>query len=416
MIQRTEYLNKLISKKQNGMIKVITGIRRCGKSYLLFRLFKQHLLDNGVPKDHIIEASLDGVEYEELLDRKKLFDYVRSKIIDDKPYYILLDEIQEVEVFESVLNSLLRIPNADCYVTGSNSKFLSSDIITEFRGRGDELRIHPLSYREFYDAWEGDKRNAYAEYSLYGGLPALIGMQSHEQKTAYLQNIFENVYIRDILGRNDLRKNDVVVGELLNILASSVGSLTNPTKLANTFHSLIHASINRITISHYLDCFVDAFLVHKVLRYNIQGKSYIDSPFKYYFEDIGLRNARINFRQIEPTRAMENILYNELMGRGYFVDVGTVTANYKDEFNKSQRKQLEIDFVCTSGNKKCYIQSAYAIETKEKEEQESLGFLKIQDSFKKMIIQKDCYVPWYDENGIYHIGLEDFLLNKNSLD
>ena len=333
----------------------------------------------------------------------------------DKPYYILLDEIQEVEGFESVLNSLLRIPNADCYVTGSNSKFLSSDIITEFRGRGDELRIHPLSYREFYDAWEGDKNNAYAEYSLYGGLPALIGMQSHEQKTAYLQNIFENVYIRDILGRNDLRKNDVVVGDLLNILASSVGSLTNPTKLANTFNSLIHASINRITVSHYLDCFVDAFLVHKVLQYNIQGKSYIGSHFKYYFEDIGLRNARINFRQIEPTRAMENILYNELISRGYSVDVGTVTANYKDEFNKSQRKQLEIDFVCTSGNKKCYIQSAYAIETKEKEEQESLGFLKIQDSFKKIIIQKDCYVPWYDENGIYHIGLEDFLLNKNSL-
>ena len=416
MIERNEYLNKLISRKWNGMVKVITGIRRCGKSYLLFEIFKKHLLDNGVSTEQIIEVSLDAEEFEELQDKKKLNEYVKARIKDEKEYYVLLDEIQLVDGFESVLNGLLRIKNVDCYVTGSNSKFLSSDIITEFRGRGDEVRVHPLSFSEFSKAFKGDQRDAYSEYSLYGGLPAIVSMDSHEAKMSYLKNLTDNVYLTDVIERNNLKKEKAVVGELLNIIASSIGSLTNPSKLADTFKSVAKVSINRATLSNYLDCFIDAFLISKALRYDIKGKSYIDSPFKYYFEDIGLRNARINFRQNEPTHIMENIIYNELIARGYSVDVGVVVVNYKDENNKSQRKQLEVDFVCNKGTSRYYIQSAYSIENEEKREKESAGFIKIDDSFKKMIIEKDCYVPWQDENGIYHIGLEQFLLNKDSLE
>ena len=416
MIERNEYLNKLISRKWNGMVKVITGIRRCGKSYLLFEIFKKHLLDNGVSTEQIIEVSLDAEEFEELQDKKKLNEYIKARIKDEKEYYVLLDEIQLVDGFESVLNGLLRIKNVDCYVTGSNSKFLSSDIITEFRGRGDEVRVHPLSFSEFSKAFKGDQRDAYSEYSLYGGLPAIVSMDSHEAKMSYLKNLTDNVYLTDVIERNNLKKEKAVVGELLNIIASSIGSLTNPSKLADTFKSVAKVSINRATLSNYLDCFIDAFLISKALRYDIKGKSYIDSPFKYYFEDIGLRNARINFRQNEPTHIMENIIYNELIARGYSVDVGVVVVNYKDENNKSQRKQLEVDFVCNKGTSRYYIQSAYSIENEEKREKESAGFIKIDDSFKKMIIEKDCYVPWQDENGIYHIGLEQFLLNKDSLE
>lgn len=416
MIERNEYLNKLISRKWNGMVKVITGIRRCGKSYLLFEIFKKHLLDNGVSTEQIIEVSLDAEEFEELQDKKKLNEYIKARIKDEKEYYVLLDEIQLVDGFESVLNGLLRIKNVDCYVTGSNSKFLSSDIITEFRGRGDEVRVHPLSFSEFSKAFKGDQRDAYSEYSLYGGLPAIVSMDSHEAKMSYLKNLTDNVYLTDVIERNNLKKEKAVVGELLNIIASSIGSLTNPSKLADTFKSVAKVSINRATLSNYLDCFIDAFLISKALRYDIKGKSYIDSPFKYYFEDIGLRNARINFRQNEPTHIMENIIYNELIARGYSVDVGVVVVNYKDENNKSQRKQLEVDFVCNKGTSRYYIQSAYSLENEEKREKESAGFIKIDDSFKKMIIEKDCYVPWQDENGIYHIGLEQFLLNKDSLE
>lgn len=416
MIERNEYLNKLISRKWNGMVKVITGIRRCGKSYLLFEIFKKHLLDNGVSTEQIIEVSLDAEEFEELQDKKKLNEYIKARIKDEKEYYVLLDEIQLVDGFESVLNGLLRIKNVDCYVTGSNSKFLSSDIITEFRGRGDEVRVHPLSFSEFSKAFKGDQRDAYSEYSLYGGLPAIVSMDSHEAKMSYLKNLTDNVYLTDVIERNNLKKEKAVVGELLNIIASSIGSLTNPSKLADTFKSVAKVSINRATLSNYLDCFIDAFLISKALRYDIKGKSYIDSPFKYYFEDIGLRNARINFRQNEQTHIMENIIYNELIARGYSVDVGVVVVNYKDENNKSQRKQLEVDFVCNKGTSRYYIQSAYSIENEEKREKESAGFIKIDDSFKKMIIEKDCYVPWQDENGIYHIGLEQFLLNKDSLE
>ncbi len=416
LIKRDGYLNKLISKKWNGMIKVITGIRRCGKSYLLFELFKNHLIENGVENDQIIEISLDSVEFEDLQNKKKLNEYIKSKIGEDKNYYILLDEIQLVDGFELLLNGLLKHNNLDVYVTGSNSRFLSSDIITEFRGRGDEVRVHPLSFKEFYDSYKGDKHNAYSEYSIYGGMPALLEMDSHEAKSSYLSNLLENVYLTDIIDRNDLKKDKDVLGELLDIISSAIGSLTNPTKLVNVYESVKHVKINRMTISNYLDCFMDAFLISKVQRYDIKGKAYIDSPFKYYFEDIGLRNVRINFRQNEPTHAMENIIYNELIIRGYSVDVGIVEVNYKDENKKSQRKQYEVDFVCNKGNARYYIQSAYALDNQDKINQETRGLNKITDSFKKIVVVKDCYVPWYDEKGILHIGLEDFLLNPNSLD
>ena len=366
MIKRDKYLDLLIAKKWNGMIKVVTGIRRCGKSYLLFNIFKSYLLNSGVKEDEIIEVALDSVEFEELCDRKKLYEYIKSKVIDNRKYYLLLDEIQLVDGFEFLLNGLLRVSNIDCYVTGSNSKFLSSDIITEFRGRGDEIRIHPLSFKEFYSVYQGDKSKAYDEYSLYGGMPELIKRKTHEEKSTYLNYLINNVYLKDIVERNNLKNDTKVLGELLDILSSSIGSLTNPPKLEKAYNSLAHIDISRITISNYLDAFVDSFLISKVQRYNIKGKAYIDSPFKYYFEDIGLRNARINFRQNEPTHIMENILYNELIIRGYSVDIGIVEVNYKDENNKSYRKQYEIDFVCYKGNSKYYIQSAYAITDKEK--------------------------------------------------
>ena len=416
MIKRDKYLDLLIAKKWNVMIKVVTGIRRCGKSYLLFNIFKSYLLNSGVKEDEIIEVALDSVEFEELCDRKKLYEYIKSKVIDNRKYYLLLDEIQLVDGFEFLLNSLLRVSNIDCYVTGSNSKFLSSDIITEFRGRGDEIRIHPLSFKEFYSVYQGDKSKAYDEYSLYDGMPELIKRKTHEEKSTYLNYLINNVYLKDIVERNNLKNNTKVLGELLDILFSSIGSLTNPPKLEKAYNSLAHIDISRITISNYLDAFVDSFLISKVQRYNIKGKAYIDSPFKYYFEDIGLRNARINFMQNEPTHIMENIIYNELIIRGYSVDIGIVEVNYKDENNKSYRKQYEIDFVCYKGNSKYYIQSAYAITDKEKVITETRGLLKINDSFKKIVILKDCYIPWYDENGIYYIGLEQFLLDSNSLE
>ena len=416
MIKRDKYLDLLIAKKWNGMIKVVTGIRRCGKSYLLFNIFKSYLLNSGVKEDEIIEVALDSVEFEELCDRKKLYEYIKSKVINNRKYYLLLDEIQLVDGFEFLLNGLLRVSNIDCYVTGSNSKFLSSDIITEFRGRGDEIRIHPLSFKEFYSVYQGDKSKAYDEYSLYGGMPELIKRKTHEEKSTYLNYLINNVYLKDIVERNNLKNNTKVLGELLDILFSSIGSLTNPPKLEKAYNSLAHIDISRITISNYLDAFVDSFLISKVQRYNIKGKAYIDSPFKYYFEDIGLRNARINFMQNEPTHIMENIIYNELIIRGYSVDIGIVEVNYKDENNKSYRKQYEIDFVCYKGNSKYYIQLAYAITDKEKVITETRGLLKINDSFKKIVILKDCYIPWYDENGIYYIGLEQFLLDSNSLE
>lgn len=386
------------------------------ESLIYYLIFLKVIYLTGVKEDEIIEVALDSLEFEELCDRKKLYEYIKSKVIDNRKYYLLLDEIQLVDGFEFLLNGLLRVSNIDCYVTGSNSKFLSSDIITEFRGRGDEIRIHPLSFKEFYSVYQGDKSKAYDEYSLYGGMPELIKRKTHEEKSTYLNYLINNVYLKDIVERNNLKNDTKVLGELLDILSSSIGSLTNPPKLEKAYNSLAHIDISRITISNYLDAFVDSFLISKVQRYNIKGKAYIDSPFKYYFEDIGLRNARINFRQNEPTHIMENIIYNELIIRGYSVDIGIVEVNYKDENNKSYRKQYEIDFVCYKGNSKYYIQSAYAITDKEKVITETRGLLKINDSFKKIVILKDCYIPWYDENGIYYIGLEQFLLDSNSLE
>lgn len=386
------------------------------ESLIYYLIFLKVIYLTGVKEDEIIEVALDSLEFEELCDRKKLYEYIKSKVIDNRKYYLLLDEIQLVDGFEFLLNGLLRVSNIDCYVTGSNSKFLSSDIITEFRGRGDEIRIHPLSFKEFYSVYQGDKSKAYDEYSLYGGMPELIKRKTHEEKSTYLNYLINNVYLKDIVERNNLKNDTKVLGELLDILSSSIGSLTNPPKLEKAYNSLAHIDISRITISNYLDAFVDSFLISKVQRYNIKGKAYIDSPFKYYFEDIGLRNARINFRQNEPTHIMENIIYNELIIRGYSVDIGIVEVNYKGENNKSYRKQYEIDFVCYKGNSKYYIQSAYAITDKEKVITETRGLLKINDSFKKIVILKDCYIPWYDENGIYYIGLEQFLLDSNSLE
>lgn len=334
----------------------------------------------------------------------------------DEQYCVLLDEVQLVDGFESLLNTLLRIKNVDCYVTGSNSKFLSSDIITEFRGRGDEIRVHTLSYREFYSAFQGDKSKAYEEFSLYGGMPAILNMNTHEEKSSYLKNLVDNVYLSNIVDRHHLKNNTRILSELLNIISSLIGSLTNPSKLVNTYDSIAHMKVNRITISNYLDYFIGSFLINKVERYDIKGKAYIDSPFKYYFEDISLRNVRINFRQNEPTHIMENIIYNELVIRGYSVDVGIVELNFKDENNVSKRKQYEIDFVCSKGNKKYYIQSAYALENQDKINQETRGFKKINDSFKKIVIVKDCYMPWYDENGVFYIEIEGFLLDVDSLD
>ena len=416
MIKRDKYLDLLIAKKWNGMIKVVTGIRRCGKSYLLFNIFKSYLLNSGVKEDEIIEVALDSVEFEELCDRKKLYEYIKSKVIDNRKYYLLLDEIQLVDGFEFLLNGLLRVSNIDCYVTGSNSKFLSSDIITEFRGRGDEIRIHPLSFKEFYSVYQGDKSKAYDEYSLYGGMPELIKRKTHEEKSTYLNYLINNVYLKDIVERNNLKNDTKVLGELLDILSSSIGSLTNPPKLEKAYNSLAHIDISRITISNYLDAFVDSFLISKVQRYNIKGKAYIDSPFKYYFEDIGLRNARINFRQNEPTHIMENIIYNELIIRGYSVDIGIVEVNYKDENNKSYRKQYEIDFVCYKGNSKYYIQSAYAITDKEKVITETRGLLKINDSFKKVIITSGFVSKHYNEQGILILGLYNFLMNPKIIE
>lgn len=429
MIERNEYLQKIISKQNNGMIKIITGIRRCGKSYLLFTIYRDYLLENGVEINHIISLALDEIGNQKYRNPNELDKYVRNSIINDgKTNYVFIDEIQYVKDvdnpyveggkvgFIDVLLGLMKIPNVDVYVTGSNSKMLSSDIVTEFRGRGDEIRVHPLSFKEFYESYEGDKHKAWNEYSLYGGMPFLSAIKTHEGKSDYLKNLLEKVYISDIIERNNLKKDSAFIGELLDILASSTGSLTSPTKLSKTYKSFTNESVSINTVLSHMSCFEDSFLISKAYRYDIKGKEYIDSPLKYYFEDVGLRNARINFRQNEPTHIMENVIYNELIIRGFSVDVGIVEVNYKDEEKKSKRKQYEIDFVCNKGNNRYYIQSAYALENQEKIDQETRGLNRINDSFKKIVIVKDCYTPWHDKNGILYIGLEDFLLNKDALE
>ena len=414
IIRRDAYLDKLISKKQNGLIKVITGIRRCGKSYLLFNLFKDHLLDSGTDRSHIIELAFDSYENKKYRDPETFYQYMKEKISDSGLYFILLDEIQLLEDFEAILNSLSRLPNTDIYVTGSNAKFLSKDIITEFRGRGDEVHMYPLSFSEFMSVYDGDKRDGWNEYMVYGGIPLVLNQKTHEQKSAFLKSLFTEVYITDILGRNKIRNREELE-ELLDIVSSAVGSLTNSNKLAQTFKSIKNKTINKSTIKKYLDALCDSFLLEEAKRYDVKGRKYIGTPLKYYFSDMGLRNARLNFRQIEATHIMEHIIYNELRMRGYDVDVGVVTANEVTEYGKKIRKQREIDFVCNMGSKRYYIQSAFALPDRAKIEQEEKPLLLSVDGFKKIIVTKDAPAPLYDERGILSMSIYDFLLNKDSL-
>lgn len=409
-IKRDYYLQKLIDRKNNHLIKIITGIRRCGKSYLLNHLFKNYLLDNGVSSNHIIMIALDDDGNSDLLDSKNLRKYIDDKILDDDLYYILLDEIQMVPNFEGLLNGLLRKENLDIYVTGSNSKFLSSDIITEFRGRGDEIRVYPLSFKEFYSSYDGSKEEAWIEYYTYGGLPLIMSYTKEEDKMNYLDMQKDNVYLNDVIERNNI-KNKEELEKLIEIISSSIGSLTNPLKLARTFKSYNkNTLLTDKTIYNYLSYFEDAFIIEKTLRYDIKGKKYIDTPYKYYFTDIGIRNAFLNFRQQEENHIMENIIYIELKRRGFKVDVGVVEARDKDG-----RKQYEIDFIANKGNNKFYIQSALNIDTKEKREQEEKSFMNVNDFFKKIIIVKDNIKRWRDDKGIVIMGITDFLLDEDSL-
>ena len=415
VVNRDIYLQKLIRSKHNGMIKVITGVRRCGKSYLLFNLFCEHLKASGVDDEHIIKVDLEDRRNKTLCDPDKLLEYIDSRLTDDGQYYILLDEIQKVDEFEDVLNSYLKMQNVDVYVTGSNSKLLSKDIITEFRARGYEIKVRPLCFREFMSVYQGPSREqALLEYMTYGGLPQTLTMESAEEKEDYLKSLFTSTYIRDIKERYKI-VNDADLEELIDVMASSIGGLTNPLKLQNTFKTVKQSSITFDTIKRYLDIMQDAFLIEKSVRYDIKGRKYIDTPAKYYFEDLGLRNARLNFRQIEETHLMENLLYNELRLRGLSVDVGQVVYNYKDEEGKSQRKVLEVDFVCNRGGKTYYIQSALSLPTPEKVEQEQNSLLRIDDNFQKMIIVGGMTPTHINDNGIIIMNIYDFLLNENSL-
>ena len=414
-IRRDIYLNKLISKKHNGLIKVVTGMRRCGKSYLLFNLFKEYLVNEGVNENHIIEIAFDSFENRKYRDPEVLFPYLMEKIADNEMYYVLLDEVQMLDDFESVLNSLGRKKNVDVYVTGSNAKFLSKDIITEFRGRGDEVHMYPLTYSEFMSVYDGDKQEGWRDYVLFGGIPLVLGFETANQKSDFLKSLFEETYISDITGRNNIR-NKAELEELLNILSSAIGTLTNPSKLSATFKSVKNKSISKDTIIKYIDYLKDSFLIDSAIRYDIKGKKYINTPSKYYFTDLGLRNARLNFRQVEETHAMENIIFNELKVRGYNVDVGVVVMNEVDKNGKKIRKQLEVDFVCNKGSKRFYIQSAYALPDKEKMEQEQRSLVNTGDGFKKIIITKDAVAPLYNDEGILVMSAYDFLLNPDSME
>ncbi len=414
-IRRDTYLSKLISKRHNGLIKVITGVRRCGKSYLLFDLFREYLRKSQIPDDHIIEMAFDAYENKKYRDPEIFFPYLAERINDQDQYYVLLDEVQLLGDFESILNSLVRRKNVDVYVTGSNAKFLSKDIITEFRGRGDEVHMYPLTFAEFMSVYEGEKADGWRDYVLYGGIPLVLTFTTPDQKGDFLKSLLEETYISDIIGRNNVR-NKAELEELLNILSSSIGSLTNPSKLSATFKSVKHTTISKVTIKRYIDYLEDAFLIDSAIRYDIKGKKYIDTPSKYYFTDLGLRNARLNYRQVEETHAMENIIFNELKVRGYNVDVGVVVMNETDPAGKKIRKQLEIDFVCNKGSKRYYIQSAFAMQDEKKMQQEQRSLVNTGDGFKKIIITKDAIAPLYNEEGVLVMSVFDFLLNPDSMD
>ena len=425
MINRDLYLDKLISKKWNGMVKIITGIRRCGKSVLLFDLFRQHLLESGVSKENIITLSLDERLNMQYRNPNTLCEYIKNIVSNShENYYVMIDEVQLIENVKvpgisakiglyEVLNELNSYKNVDLYVTGSNSKMLSSDIATEFRGRGDEIRVHPLSYKEFYENYPKEKQNAWKEYATFGGMPQIAQIAEYEDKSKYLKDLLNRVYISDVIERNKLRSDAYVLGELLDVIASSVGSLTSPTKLANTFKSKTNQNVSLNAIFNYLDCFADSFLIKRTGRYDIKGKEYIGAQSKYYFEDIGLRNARLDFKAPEDPHVMESIIYNELVIRGFNVDVGVIEHFMKNKNGKTERVTLEIDFVCNKGSKRYYIQSAYAIPDDEKKEQETRGLNKIDDSYKKIIVVKDNIIPTMDETGVVYVGVEEFLLNDS---
>ncbi len=414
-IKREKYLNDLVNRMHNGMIKVITGIRRCGKSYLLFKIFKKYLLEQGVPESHMIEIELDQRKNRKYRDPDVILDYIESMIKDYGQYYIMLDEVQMLDEFEEVLNSLLHIQNADIYVTGSNSKFLSKDVITEFRGRGDEVHIYPLTFKEFMEAFDGDIYHGWAEYVVYGGLPLTVTMKTEEQKIHYLTNLFQETYLKDIIERHQIEKTQELE-DLTNILASAVGSLTNPPKIEATFKSSIQSNISLNTIRQYIEYLEDAFIISKANRYNVKGRKYIGTPLKYYFEDVGLRNARLGFRQIEETHLMENIIYNELRKRGYSVDVGVVEKRKNSADGKTERIRLEIDFVANLGSRRYYIQSAFGMPTEEKRLQEKAPLVQVKDSFKKIVVVKDVVNVTRDEEGITTMSVYDFLLKENSLE
>ena len=410
MIRRDDYLKQLISAKSNGLIKIITGIRRCGKSFLLDPIFTDYLKGSDVDENHIIKINFDERKNARYLNPDTLDSYLRKKVEDDKTYYFLLDEIQLVDNFESVLNGLLHLKNVDIYVTGSNSKFLSSDIVTEFRGRGTQIKVYPLSFKEYLSTFNGNKEEAFASYIIYGGMPQICSLKLEKEKAKYLKELFDLTYTKDIIDRNNIKKDDIFES-LIDVLASSIGSLTNPSKITNTFISNGYKGLSKNTIIQYLSYLLDSFLVEQVMRFDIKGKKYISSPSKYYFADVGLRNARLNFRQLEENHIMENVIYLELARQGFNVDVGVVEIN---ESNK--RKQLEIDFVCNQGNKRYYIQSALNLETREKTIQEVRPFINISDGFKKVIIVKGEVTPWYTEEGILVVGMINFLTNSSCLD
>ena len=414
-IKRDHYLEQLISRKGNGLIKIVTGIRRCGKSYLLRTLFRNHLLENGVSEDHIIEMAFDLFENIEYRDPKVFYPWAKEQAKDSERYFFLLDEVQLLGEFVSVLNGLSNNPNCDIYVTGSNAKFLSRDIATEFGGRGDEIHMYPLSFSEFMSVYEGNKYDGWNEYITYGGIPLVVLAGDEEKKMALLDNLLKETYITDIQRRNKVRN----IGEmevLLDILSSSIGSLTNPNKLQNTFRSVNKSKITATTITKYLEYLKDSFLIEEAKRYDIKGRSYIGTPSKYYFMDMGLRNSRIKYRQIEVTHSMENIIYNELRSRGYLVDVGHVTISENNDDGKLVRKNLEVDFICTKGSKKYYVQSAYKLDDSKKMEQEIRPFKRINDSFKKIVITSDTPKPFYSNDGILMMNVYDFLLNQDSLE
>lgn len=414
VIERNIHLQKLIEGKHNGMIKVVTGIRRSGKSFLLFNLFVNHLKEQGVAPDHIIGIDLEDRRNKTLRDPDALLQFIDGRMKDDKMYYILIDEIQHVPEFEDVLNSYLKVENADVYVTGSNSKFLSKDVITEFRGRGDEIKIGPLTFREYMSVFEGTREAAFEEYLIYGGLPKVALLTDRKKKVSYLKGLFEKVYLTDIKERYKI-KNDDDLSELIDVLASSIGGLTNPSKLENTFATVKHSNITHQTLKSYLDILQEVYLVEKTVRYDIKGRRYIDTPSKFYFTDLGLRNARIGFRQFEVTHLMENLIYNELRARGMEVDVGVVTQNVKDENGVSVRKQLEVDFVCNQGSKRYYIQSALRLPTEEKREQELRSLKLIDDNFQKFVITEDPISMYQDNNGVVFMNVYEFLLNDHIL-